>query len=414
MRISRGCLSFIAFGCFFGLHGQSFHLAKGVIEAQAKASAWVQLNGSAEIGSNSLRNDLLLGLTRAEFITREVRIDNLNAIGRTGRVGQASSVSLQVTCGDSLFGRPHWRSQWTAGASSVLGVEFNDALFEMTFFGNKPFENTTVDLGPARFEQQVYQKIGWGIVDSRTLSALRFSLVKGQRLQDVDIEQANVFTATDGRLIDASIQGTYQRSDTSDNSFSAFNGLGAALDFQLNRKIALINSGWISIQVQDLGVTVWNENTILSEQDSSVSFDGIGVANIFDLDNVLIGEDAILDTLGIATEKSRIVKALPFLVSVSVSDQLTEHFSLEAKVQYRFITGYRPRASVQGNYWFNENTRAGIEVAYGGFNDLRAGLSFDVLFGNSVIIGITVPNLPGPLSDQSSGAEGMLNVTALF
>ena len=106
--------------------------------ARTAYSGFVALSTSAEIGSNALRNDLFTGILRGEFLSRELRQASSDNITDVARAGLLIDHQLRVVFRDSLFGKPHLLSAIQIGHTNAVGVAFEQELYDLTFFGNKP------------------------------------------------------------------------------------------------------------------------------------------------------------------------------------------------------------------------------------------------------------------------------------
>jgi hypothetical protein len=392
---------------------QDFFLLDSVHKA-LEGRGFVRLEADYEYGSTTIHNDLMLGLIQAEFISRETRMRSSDAIDGSGVAGQSMGIDLCYMLHDSLFGRNHLRSQLHIGHRDMIGVSFDKELFDIAFFGNKQFEDVPVNVAPSAGEQQTFQKVGWGIVDERTLSSASISFVRGQRLQHIDLEKAVLLTTTDGRRIDAEIQGKYMLSDTADGPAAAFNGAGAAIDIAINRPVNWLKSGWLSIQIADAGFVSWNKNTLSLDKDTSYSYDGILVENLFDLDGLVLGENAIRDTLGLNFEKGTKTRLMPFLASIGLSTAVSDRIHLEVSGQYRYLKGYTPQVRLNSHYQLGPFSRGSLLITYGGFTGLRAGIGYEALIAERLFVRAAIPNIPGPLSDSAKGMEGRFGVGYLF
>jgi len=367
--MDRLLFSFLFFGLLLSLPAQSVLQMDSIHGRFLEMDNALILEGTYTVESNSVRNDLMFGLIQAETIDRQTRQKSLDNINKTGVGGQSIEADLILIMRDSLFSRRNWRTRFQFAHRSYTGTQFDEELFSMTFFGNKQFEGQTVDLAPSAGEQQVYQKVGLGIHDDSTNSWLTLSFVKGQRYQFVDLERAEVFTEIDGRSIDAQINGSYILNDTaSDNSFSEFNGAGVAIDASFTGSLKSIGSGDVkyNFQLRDMGIVSWNNNTLVAEKDSTYEFEGIEIENIFDIDNLVLGEDAVLDTLGIRFSKKARTRLLPFTVRIECYDRISGKTSLHGFVHYTHLKGYRPLFGAKAYHKLGPWSRIGISGMYGG------------------------------------------------
>ncbi|MCB0795471.1 MAG: hypothetical protein KDB88_12100, partial [Flavobacteriales bacterium] len=210
--------------------------------------------------ASTLYNDLLQGLTSGGFIDREVRQRSADALDDLNRAGQEISLRTTFISGDSLFGQAGLQWLVSAAHKDLLGVRFGRDVYTLTFFGNAPFEGEQADLGGSAFEHQIFQSLGGGLHWAKTGSWVRLDVLKGQLLDAINLKDATLFTAVDGRSLDGTVRGDLYRSDPERTGFGAFNGWGLALSFSRTAVLKSLSKRSVhrfTARVDDLGFIRW-------------------------------------------------------------------------------------------------------------------------------------------------------------
>ena len=251
----------------------------------------IEIRTTGAFDSNTLYNDLILGLRRGEFIDRDVRERSQAALKENNRYGQQLEVAITYAGDDSLFGHTRWQPRISIAHHDLLGTRFTPDVYDLIFFGNATYEGRTADLSGSAHEEQRYQTLGFGIQDVCTGSFLQLDLVNGQYLNASDIDPARLYTGMDGRVIKAEVDGSYWQSDTAGSGMSNGWGLALAGRWSLPTRFAGHRS-FFSASVQDLGFIHWRDALTL-KKDSTIAYEGIEVENIFDLPDLIFSEDEI-------------------------------------------------------------------------------------------------------------------------
>jgi hypothetical protein len=362
----------------------------------------IELKVSADYNANTLRNELIAGLWRGSFLERELRErtrDDLKERNSTGYAMQARLSYIGPTTG-------RWRQVTSVAYHEQVGVRFPRDLYNLTFFGNANYEGRRADLGPAAFTRIQYQTIGFGVQDVRHRHYARVDLVLGQSYDAVDLRWASLYTGVDGRVLRANLLGDHWRSDTSSSAIGSLNGLGLAVSGKWSTHLSRTREGRIAIEVQDLGFVGWGRNSLHLHKDSTLEYSGIRVASILDLDNVVIGEDQLVDTLGLRYEEGAFTKPLPFLVKASIAAPLGDSWWGVISVDQRYMPGYVPQVIMEASRFVGRRARtvAGAQVSMGGFGGLRIGARVNYRIGTRLWIALSTPHLPGFFLGGTRGA----------
>ena len=378
-----------------------------VVDRSDRWANSISVTGWFDYNANSLYNELPWALYQGGFIDRDLRQHSMDALEAKPRnsAGYVFGSRLTWTGRDCFLEHRQWRPLISVAHTEQMGTRFTDDLYQVTFFGNAAFEGTRADLGPSAFTQVRYQTIGAGIQHSRSGSYARIELVNGQSISKVDANWAGLFTGTDGRVLRASILGDFFQSDTAGSGFGRSNGIGMAVSGRwatavrrTTRPIDLV------FEVQDLGFARWNGNATRIEKDTVIAFEGFDVANIFDLDQVLLGEEQLQDTFGLRYRTGSFTSLLPFQVSASASMELSRGWTGSFVIDQRYLPGYVPQVALSASHRCGRRALVGASLSYGGFGGLRVGLASRIRVCERVMLSIGTPNVPGFLMGSTRGA----------
>ena len=343
-----------------------------------KRRARLTIDALGMYDSNAIRNDLLMGLWRGGELSREVRELSQQELQGHNRAGYEGSFRASYTWGASLFGDKSMRPLVSVGYRDLMGMRFTDDLYNLTFFGNAAYEGKTAVLAPSAQEEQRYQTIGVGMKAANSESYFRLDLVNGQYLNAVHLQRADMFTAEDGRYIEAALDGTWSTSDTSGQRFSNGLGLGLSAGVQMNGRL-FGRRLKVFLEVNDLGFIAWNGGSQRLVKNGIERYDGIYVDDIIDLDGSLVGEAQLLDTLELNTSAGGFLRPLPARVRASFSllcrgckfrsRPRPEQFMVEQLAVPGYILHMRYTHSIAiGRRWLGYG-----QLSYGGFGGVRLG-----------------------------------------
>lgn len=389
-----------------------FGLLVGTKNCLAQSKGKLIIEASGIYDSNALRNDLVLGLYRGDVLSEELRRSTQDQLKGNNRAGYAFDFRATYSWGDSLFGNRGLKPVLSIAHRSVLGLRFSDDLYNLTFFGNTPYENRTASLGGTAFSQITYQTFGFGFQHRASESYLQLQLVNGQRGSSATLRQADLFTATDGRYLQLDFDGSYLRSDTSQGGGGTSNGLGLAISAAVEKDVRVLGIGSkLQLSITDLGFVVWNGDSERLVNNSVIAYDGITVQNVFDLDGVVVDEAALQDTLGLNYGRGRYTQVLPTTAQVrlrtgrSLKKQVLYPGSYlwEISITQRNLPGFVPHAIITRSFLGSRKFKPEVSASYGGFGGFRVGLGAQWLMKNGAIQ-LRAPNVLGLVSGSAIGA----------
>jgi len=387
-----------------------------LVDLDQRLGQFLGASGDFDYNANTLSNAFPLAIRNGGFIDRETRQRALDQLsGNRNAAGYVLQAQLQWVgprCTSALKG---WRPLVQLAYHELGGLQFTRDQFAITFFGNASYEGKKAILSPSAFTQIRYQTLGAGLQHARSKSFFRVDLVRGQSYSEVDIRNASLFTGEDGRVLRTAILGDYFASDTAGSGLDRTNGLGMAVSGRWNTEL-VIGPKQIAVGVwlDDLGVVAWNDNSVSIQKDTLFNYTGWQADNLFALDDVLIGEEQILDTFGLRYRKGPLTRLLPFRAGIEASMAVGRAWHLGFALDHRVLPGYIPQLTAQASRRFGRSTQLGGTVSYGGFGALRVGLAVKQRIGKQVLFTLSTPQVPAFVTDEARGLGLAFGVTVGF
>lgn len=363
------------------------------------------MEGSYVLDANSLYNELLLGLRRGDLITRETRQRSADAMAGKERAGQSALMRITWVDRAPLSSRHAFRLLVSTSVQDHLGIRFTPDAYGLTFFGNAPYEDNTASLSGCGLEQQRFRTLGAGLHLPASGSWLRLDLVLGRSLSAIRLDEADLYTAPDGRLLDARVKGSWARSDTTPLGFWDADGVGASISMAHTWRLGPGHDDrhTIHLRVDDLGMIRWNAASARATKDTTLLFEGIRVENLFDLPELALGRDQVLDTLGLALTPGAFWRMMPFQALLRQDVRVAHAWTAAWQLSQRALLGHAPMVQVEGGRLLGQ--RGGVMAAtlrYGGLGGLRVGLRGTVPVGGRLLTHMEIPNITGLLGGASA------------
>lgn len=364
----------------------------------------LSMEGTFDFNANSILNELPLALYQGGYLDRNLRERSAGKLRSKGNTaGYIIEGSMQWTGAACWSAKPTWRPTVKIGLHDLAGLSFTEDQFNITFFGNADHEGRTAELAPSAYEQVRFQSISAGIIDDSSGSYIRAGLLRGAAFAYLSAERATLHTGEDGRVLHGVIHGEYAASDTAaDRSFRT-DGLGAAVSacwaFQTSGKRPIR----IRVGVEDLGFIAWNKNAVRISKDTLFRYEGWHVDNLFALDDVIVNEQTLIDTLGLHHVRGSQLRLAPFHLRGQASMNIDADWQTGLCVEHRYITGYRPQVTALATRVIGARTMIGGTIGYGGFGSARLGISAKRRFGDHVLVSLSTPQLAGFVTQRTRG-----------
>ncbi|MCC7302953.1 MAG: hypothetical protein IT233_09950 [Bacteroidia bacterium] len=313
---------------------------------------------------------------------------------------------------DSLFGKTGIHLQ--AGLFDRMHANgiFSHDLFHLAFFGNADKAGETLDLGNFRLNMLLYQQLQFGIsweADStRRGHGFAISLLKGEQNYQLDVKQADLYTAPDGTFIDLSTRMESHQTDTAHRGPGAFNGFGVSADMYWEFPyVTWFHGGVLSVDLNDFGFIAWNKRSLHHRLDTFLHFEGVQVDNLFDLQEgtfpQMNADSVWKNNMNYST--GSYLTFLPAILSIRATTYYGKKFIVEKGINYRFMANARP--FYYGSFGWNitRDVFTALNVSYGGYGRLNAGMEAEVKFAKRFklnvqsyyLTGLALPDITGGL-----------------
>jgi hypothetical protein len=335
--------------------------------------------------SNSLPTQFSNAFVFPQFIDDSIKANAYNTLKPENRFGAEMSIDVLASFSpDSI-----WKSQ---GLQLRIGYEqqlfvaakYSSDLFRLFFGGNASFAGNTADFGNTDFTSMAYRtfKVGMMQRNKNGMFSVDLGLIQGQNFTQIKLEDAQLFTQEAGGYLDLTWKGNYYQSERESNKFRNQPSLGASISIEARQSF---RGKWMFHElVKDLGFVNWNESTKHIQGDTSIRFNGIQFNDILNFEQysfINIGDTLQNKVLKNKSEGKYLV-SLPTLFRFDAFRLMPKKFTLGAGIQYRYISGYKPLASIEIGKTFSHLRAVKIGFMLGGYGAFQTNLTC-VLINNT-------------------------------
>ncbi len=383
----------------------------------------ISFSSNFDFGSSFANNQFINQFFVGGTIDRPLKDDMYEKLSAKNTVGGDFNLILNAELTiDTLFGKTNF--------SLIVGVEHNEHfdgkftsdLIQLIFDGNKQFAGKYANLSGSNYNYLNYQKINFGFINYKKGSQISckegavFSFIKAQEFQAMVIPEGTLFTEQYGDRLVFDMDYMYNNSDTSKTGLSAFNGFGIATD--LFSEYKLKTGGKIKIYIDDLGFIQWNKNSVQIEADSTLTFDGVEVDNILDLnDNVVssFSQDSLLDYVSNKKSKTGFTVALPTSFDINYQQFISKKINIIGGIRYKILSNYFPLLYANVQYYATPSFILQGNLLYGGYGRFNFGVAFAKRFTNKYEIILGTNHLGAYLvPSHTFNNSGFLGLKAYF
>ena len=326
------------------------------------------------------------------FVDRFIQGGHLDSVTKTNvqkKLTAANRAGGSYAAGITAFwGTKSKKYSWVTGLKQVefFNSTFSDDFFTMVFFGNKPFQGKTANIGGTNINHYKFQevKIGliWDKIDTTAQVGFSLSYLKGQNLFQVNTGTSSIYTAEDASEIYLNMHGSFATHDTAANrqGLGAFNGHGASAEFFADMPYyGRLGPSKFYISVNNLGFIQWNKKTLNLTCDTDYVYKGMTVDNLFQLSDSSIKQlsrDSLAQNFVVSSLQTRSTN-LPTSFLLLHTIDFTSRFSLTNGFRHMFNGNYKPYIFAEGQFTITKNFTGTLHLGYGGFGRLSYGLNLE-------------------------------------
>ena len=333
----------------------------------------------SSVASNHFLNKFIFGgeIKREDKDNLYNKLDNRNTVGGDFNFKIQAEIPI-----DTLLGKTNFSLVFGIEHTEHYDAQLSSDLVKLVFDGNKQFAGKYADIGNTNFNYFNYQQINVGFINYKKSSGRPakegavFSIIKAQEHQAVLIPKGSLFTEQLGNELVFDLNYIYNGSDTANTGLKAFNGFGISTD--LFTEYNLKNGGKIAVNIDDLGFIQWNKKSIQIEADSTITFDGVEIDNIFDMNDSLISSfsrDSLLEYISTKKEKGGYAIALPTSLNISYLHAFNDKLRATLGIRYKILANYFPLIYTTIQYNVTNSFIAQGNLIYGGYGKFNFGIT---------------------------------------
>lgn len=387
-----------------------------------KKNVIVGFNSSGEINSSSLTGTFLQGFLNGRKITTKDKENILSRSSDKNRIGFEINNHLFASWrGIKIFKKELTNSAFFIKVSDrqFLNASFSKDFVALGLNGNKQFAGKSADLGDfnlnfLRFQQ--YQA-GWMIEGKRRTYGIGISYINGEQQLNIKSNRTLIKTSALGDELFLDMNLTANQSDTSHRKLGAHNASGTSVDlnFSQNFSVKFKNesiSGKVKLSITDIGFIGWNNHSIRYNIDTTYSYRGTRVDDLFNLgDSVLsfVTPDSIYKDLTNKTYKDNHNTSLPVNFNLAV-ELANNDWQITLGGNHRMNANYVPYFYARPLHKFSQHVHAGGTIGYGGYGTFNFGFEGHFTF-KYIQIGIGTRHIEGlVLPNSSAGHQAFLTL----
>jgi len=375
-----------------------------------KTGRSISVNAEYELGSNGIYNSLLNKFIFGGQIDKVTKEASNNSMKNLSVLGANMNYDISV-----FFGR-NSRYSYLIGFKEqrIFNSSFTKDLYQLLFYGNKPYLNETKNLAESNINSLRFQelKLGfiWHKIDTTAKAGVSISILKGQQLFYVKANKgSSLYTNADGTELVFNSNFNMAVSDTAKNNPLAYSGIGASADifFETPYQSKIGKGSVLTVNVNNIGFLHWFDNSVQYRSDSTFTFDGYRIDNLLDLkDSTLssINRDSIVRNTTNARKESFNVN-IPTNLLIINKIRFTDKFVLGTGFRYLFNSNFKPYFFTDAEFQLSSKITGTLHIGYGGYSKLNVGLAF-CYNSNYWFIKLGSNSLQGYISPKNTYGQG--------
>jgi Family of unknown function (DUF5723) len=364
-----------------------------------KSLLGLKINGA--YNSNFLTNNLLDKFLFGGTINKETKDKSRSKLQGKNYLNLEFESSVQYYCNiDTFIKNPKIGLYFGASIKGISSAQLNDDLFNLVFYGNKPFGENKILLNNNNYYQNIYQSLQLGIFSKKSLSFISLNIYNGSKLLDLTIEDGLIETKYDEiqnflvpQQIDLSYNLNYAATQGKTNLFKS-KGMGFGISGAYNFPLKLIKDkvSILKIEFEDLGFIKWHRGINTADTTGKFTFNGFESVGLFNFDNALLDANNIIDSILPAVDQESKLHALPTRFVVSLNSQWSKKIYTGLKVFYRYNCQNNYGAEIALSYALKENFLLGGALNVFGFIDPNLMVDASWVIKRNLLISANILN----------------------
>jgi hypothetical protein len=365
----------------------------------------INVGSEFDLNSDFISNKFIYRFYNGGYIDKSLKDDQLKRTSGINKLGGFFNNSAIA-----FLGNDSSKYRFIVGINhkQFFNASLTDDMYKLAFYGNRQFVGDYANLGSTQINNYSYQELKFGfLIDgvdtSKAIMGMSVSYLKGQNFFRLNTNNSSLYTAPDASYLKLTTNAQLSLSDTASTKFSDINGNGLSTEFFIETpyKSKLGNSRFI-VSIANLGFIKWNNNTLNYTTDSTFSFSGVKINDIFELTDSTLNAISLDSINENSTNLDRAKNSTNLPVSFIIFHKIRFNslFELSNGFRYLFNANYKPYLFTEANFYIKDNTSLTAHVGFGGYGKLTGGISasilinkhFNIRIGSNSIQGIVLPN----------------------
>lgn len=374
----------------------------------------IGIHAEYDLGSNAVNTDFVNSLYLGKSISKEQKDAVSSKLNNTNRMGGNLNQEMYYRYKPDSSSKKNI-GYWVAIKNRGLtNAKFSRDFFNLTFYGNKQFEDKTAILSDFNFNLLQFQQIQGGVSKKinkgEATYGLGVSLLNGQNYQSLSLPKAELYTAPNGEYLDFRADAIYLLSDSSKTALGTTNGVGFGVDVyaDIPYKTKKDREERIIIEIRDMGMIWWNTNSLKMDRDTTYHYDGVYVPNLFNLQNQTFGngnKDSVIQNLQ-PLHKKNFASTLPASLAISTISTYGK-LQLIKGFRYRFNANAKVNIFLNANYFFSKHFMFSLGASYGGYSKVNFYCGAGLNVGKGIILHVASNNIEGFIVPKKSLGQGL-------
>jgi hypothetical protein len=365
----------------------------------------INLGSEFDLNSDFISNKFLYRLYNGGYIDKTLKDDQLSRAKGINKLGGFFNNSLI-----SFFGKDSSKYRFIIGLNhrQFFNASITDDFYKLAFYGNRQFVGDFANLGNSQINNYSYQELKFGfLIDgvdtTKAIMGMSVSYLKGQNFFRLNTNNSSLYTAPDVSYIKLTTNAQFSVSDTASTKFTDINGNGFSTEFFIETPYtSKLGKSRFIVSIANLGFIKWNNNTLNYTTDSSFSFSGVKVDDIFELSDSTLNAISLDSINENSTNLDRAKNSTNLPVSFIIFHKIRFNsvFELCNGFRHLFNAYYKPYVFVESNFYLKNKYILTAHLGFGGYGKLTGGISASInlkeryIFrvGSNSIQGLTFPN----------------------
>jgi hypothetical protein len=355
--------------CFFS----KFYAQSMKFEPKISAdSILFYFNNSYDVQTSSVNNELSSKIFRGGQINDQLKDENFDKHKELNRIGQEIRSELIFTnLKSDFFKNKNYSWIYNMGYNSIFSSNYSKDFVSLAMYGNSKTLGDSMSFNGSKFQNTNFQYFGAGIQDKKTRSYLTLNVVNLQNHFSANLD-GDFYSSLDSTNLYINAIGDLSSTYRSKVS----NEIGASINFCLNVEIPIFHNknALFQLKVSDFGFARINSLSSFAI-DTSLSFNGFEVSDLFRLNNSNLNNKNWMDTLNIKVDTASRWISLPVMLQFSkvlTNDSLSKIQTFFGLRAYPTLS-YFPKFFGGVDFKLAKSFYSGVTLSYGGFGGFRAG-----------------------------------------